>query len=96
MPNVVLESLASGVPVIATDVSDNRLLVPHGEVGFLVPSGDLEQLIEQASNLIEDDALRRRMSKQAVKWIDQQFSAQKMAQTYDTLLRSYPPDISRN
>lgn len=90
MPNVVLESLASGVPVIVTDISDNRMLVPHGEVGFLVPSGDLEQLIEQVSNLVEDDALRRRMSEQAVKWIEQKFSvqkmAQRMAQTYDALL----------
>lgn len=90
MPNVLLESLASGVPVVATDVSDNRLLIRHGEVGFLVPVGDLEQLIEHVSNLVEDRALRHRMSEQAVVWIEQQFSAQKMAQkmaqTYDALL----------
>ena len=37
-PNVVLESLASGVPVVATDVADNRLLLPEGEVGHVVPA----------------------------------------------------------
>jgi glycosyltransferase involved in cell wall biosynthesis len=90
MPNVVLESLASGVPVIATDVSDNRLLIHEGEVGFLVPKNDLDQLVERVSNLIEDRNLRQRMSEQAVTWVEQQFSAQKMAQkmaqTYDALL----------
>jgi len=80
MPNVVLESLASGVPVVATDVSDNKLLLPDGEVGFLVPKQDLDRLTERISILIEDRDLLQRMSKQAVVWIEQNFSAQKMAQ----------------
>ena len=46
MPNVFLESLATGVPVVVTNILDNRMLVPHGEMGFFVPSGDLEQLDE--------------------------------------------------
>ena len=90
MPNVVLESLASGVPVVATDVSDNRLLIPHGEVGFLVPSDDLDKLVEYVSKLVGDRALRQRMSEQAVIWIEQHFSAkkmaQKMAQTYEDFI----------
>jgi glycosyltransferase involved in cell wall biosynthesis len=80
MPNVVLESLASGVPVVATDVSDNKLLLPDGEVGFLVPKKDLEQLTERVSILIEDRDLLQRMSERSVVWIEENFSAQKMAQ----------------
>jgi glycosyltransferase involved in cell wall biosynthesis len=37
MPNVVLESLAAGVPVVATDVGGVREVVADGETGFLVP-----------------------------------------------------------
>lgn len=92
MPNVVLESLASGVPVVATDVSDNRLLIPDGEVGYLVPSDDLQQLVVKVSDLIANHETRQRMARQSVTWIERQFSAQKMAQkmaqTYDALLET--------
>lgn len=39
-PNVALESMASGVPVIATNVSDNATLIPDGRAGFVVPLDD--------------------------------------------------------
>jgi glycosyltransferase involved in cell wall biosynthesis len=90
MPNVVLESLASGVPVVATDVSDNQLLLPDGDVGFLVEKGNLEELTDRIATLVDDGELRRRMSEQAVAWIEANFSAQrmaeKMAHVYDALL----------
>jgi sugar transferase (PEP-CTERM/EpsH1 system associated) len=38
--NTILEAMASGLPVIATDVGGNAELVAHGETGFLVPAGD--------------------------------------------------------
>ncbi len=35
MPNVLLESMACGVPVVATNISDNSHIVKEGETGFL-------------------------------------------------------------
>jgi glycosyltransferase involved in cell wall biosynthesis len=55
-PNVVLESLASSVPVVATKVGDIENLVDDGESGFLVPSQDEEAL---ANALIRLHELRR-------------------------------------
>lgn len=55
-PNVVLESLASSVPVVATKVGDIENLVDDGESGFLVPSQDEEAL---ANALLRLSALRR-------------------------------------
>jgi glycosyltransferase involved in cell wall biosynthesis len=90
MPNVVLESLASGVPVIATEVSDNKLLLPDGEVGFLVAKGNLDELTGRISTLVTDSELRKRMSERSVVWIEENFSAQrmaeKMAEAYRALL----------
>lgn len=80
MPNVVLESLASGVPVIATDVSDNHLLIRDRKVGLLVPSDDPVRLRVAMSTLIEDADLRRLYGRNAVQWIREHFSAQIMAE----------------
>jgi len=80
MPNVVLESLASGVPVVATDVSDNRLLLPDGDVGFLVEKGNLEELTDRMATLVDDGELRKQMSERSVAWIESNFSAKKMAE----------------
>jgi glycosyltransferase involved in cell wall biosynthesis len=43
-PNVVLEALAGGLPVVATDVGGNRDLLVEGASGFLLPPGDVSAL----------------------------------------------------
>jgi glycosyltransferase involved in cell wall biosynthesis len=78
-PNAVLESLACGVPVIATDVSDNAYLVPEGRVGFIVPLGDVEALANQICRLLSDDELRDAMSREARRWAVQEFSTPHLA-----------------
>lgn len=44
LPNVVMEAMAAGLPVVATDVGGTRELVRHGRTGFLVPAGDAGRL----------------------------------------------------
>ncbi len=39
LPNAILEAMATGLPVVATDIPGNRDLVRHGQTGFLVPTG---------------------------------------------------------
>ncbi len=46
MPNVVLEAMAMGCPVIATSVGGSTELVRNGETGFLVPPGDTTAIAE--------------------------------------------------
>lgn len=52
-PNALLEAMACGRPVIASDVADNRRLVDHGETGFLFRSED-----DAALSLYLRDAMR--------------------------------------
>jgi len=79
MPNVVLESLACGVPVIATRVADNELLVPDGKVGFIVESEDANGLAVQMQKLLDDSELRKTLGANSRSWIEENFSAYHMA-----------------
>lgn len=95
MPNVVLESLASGVPVVATDVADNAMLIAHERVGLLVPSQDEAALGGAIRRLLDDGELRRRYGEEAVRWIAGNFSAgamaRKTAEVYSALLDTAQP-----
>jgi glycosyltransferase involved in cell wall biosynthesis len=64
----VIEANACGTPVIASDVPGLRDAVVDGETGFLVPYGDVEGFAARTIEVLEDDALRRRLSGRAVEW----------------------------
>jgi glycosyltransferase involved in cell wall biosynthesis len=73
-PNVLLESMACGVPVVATNVSDNALVVPDGEVGCIVPDGDDAALADCVLRLLRNPSLLRRLSVNARRWVSSEFS----------------------
>jgi len=52
LPNVVLEALAHGTPVIATDVGDTGKLLPDGSWGWLVPPEDARSFAEALTKLV--------------------------------------------
>jgi glycosyltransferase involved in cell wall biosynthesis len=58
LSNVILESMAAGVPVVATDVGGNPELVKHGETGLLVPPGDEGKLVEALAQFVRSSGLR--------------------------------------
>jgi glycosyltransferase involved in cell wall biosynthesis len=58
----LLEALAAGLPIVATDVGDNRRLLKDGRAGRLVPSGDAVALAASLHDLIECAPERERLS----------------------------------
>ncbi len=62
---VALEAMACGTPVIASEVGGLAYLVRDGETGFTIPAEEPEMLCEKLSWLLNDEALRRKMSVQA-------------------------------
>ncbi|MGB4947836.1 MAG: glycosyltransferase family 4 protein [Candidatus Competibacter denitrificans] len=61
LPKALLEALAAGRPVVATDAPGCREAVRHGDNGFLVPDRDPEALTNALATLLGDPALRQRM-----------------------------------
>jgi glycosyltransferase involved in cell wall biosynthesis/uncharacterized membrane protein len=60
-PISVLEAMAAGLPVVATDVGGVAESVVHRQTGLLVPAGDVRSLAAALEQLIEDAELRRRL-----------------------------------
>jgi glycosyltransferase involved in cell wall biosynthesis len=61
VPVVFMEAMASGIPVVATQVAGVSELVEEGVSGFIVPPGDATALARRVSDLLSDPALRTRM-----------------------------------
>jgi glycosyltransferase involved in cell wall biosynthesis len=85
MPNVVLEALAAGVPVVATAVGGTPEVVEDGVSGRLVPPGDPDVLAVCISSLLADDAARRRMAQRAQQRILTEFTFEAQARQYARL-----------
>lgn len=63
--NVVVESLASGLPIVATDVGGNREAIEEGVSGFLVPAGDARGIASRLVELLRDEPRRAEMAEAA-------------------------------
>lgn len=64
-PMVVLEALAFGLPVIASDIDGVREQISHGRSGMLFPAGDVASLSRCLRRIRSDDALRARLARGA-------------------------------
>ncbi|MEA2626530.1 MAG: hypothetical protein QOD06_2575 [Candidatus Binatota bacterium] len=74
LPNVALEAMAHGVPVVATAVGGVPEVVTDGRSGFVAPSGDVAALAEAVLRLLEAPDLRRRLGMQGAHDVAERFS----------------------
>jgi glycosyltransferase involved in cell wall biosynthesis len=87
IPNVLLEGMSMGVPVVVTDVSAIPELVDNGKTGLLVPSGQPERLAEAMQRLLTDSELRSRVIPAARKRVAEDFNNRKLIQDLAAVYR---------
>ena len=81
-PIVVLEALACGTPVVASDVGGVPELVEPGRTGWLAPVGDAPAMAAQAARLLLDNEQRARFSAAATARIARDFDFDRQARAY--------------
>lgn len=84
LSNVVLESMAAGVPVVATDVGGNGELGKEGRL-LLVPPNDDEALASALTSVLTNEQFRSAMATRAQKFARQNFSIEKIHRQYSEL-----------
>jgi len=87
----VLEAMACGCAVVATDCGGPRDIINDGENGFLVQVGNVEQIVSKVKSLLDDAELRRqftRNSKDTVSKFSWENSIDKLEETLSNLAKS--------
>lgn len=87
MPNAVMEAMAAGVPVIATDIPGTRDLVVHGETGFLYPIRGRKEFCKKSDELLADLPTARRLGAAGQARILKQFPLAPMIESHAQLYR---------
>jgi glycosyltransferase involved in cell wall biosynthesis len=82
---VVMEAMAMGVPVIATNIGGSIDQVADGVTGFLVPPSNPEALAEKIEQLMRDPHLRLQFGQAGPRRIAQEFSLEKMVSRIESI-----------
>lgn len=88
LPNVVLEAMACGLPVIATAVDGTPEAVVHGKTGFLVPSGQPKSLEDAIISLLNEPGKLKQFGRAGRKRIENQFSLEGQVARFVALYES--------
>jgi len=83
--NAIMEAMAAGVPVIATDIPGNRDVVVDGVTGYLVPVGDRFEFTRRTHWLLDDESLRRRLGNAGRQRVLTDFTVEQMVTRHATL-----------
>jgi glycosyltransferase involved in cell wall biosynthesis len=85
---VVTEAMASGKPIVGTNVSGISSQVKNGWNGFLVEPTNEQQLAEKILKVVDDSLLKKEFGKNSRLIVEEKFTWQKIASKYESVYQS--------
>lgn len=89
IPNVLVESLAMGVPALSTRVSAIPEILVHNKTGLTVPPRDPEALAQAMERILTDEPLRNRLSSEGQKLVQEGFDNSKWIKRLAAIFKSH-------
>ncbi len=86
--NTIMEYMACGLPVIASDNGGNRELVENNRTGFIVPDGDLDDLVNKLLWFFDHPSETKRFGNEGRERLVKNFSTEKMVKSTINLYES--------
>jgi glycosyltransferase involved in cell wall biosynthesis len=83
--NSILEYMAAGRPVVATDVGGAREAIVQGETGYLVPAGDHQRIAQHIASLLLKPEQARALGEAGRRVVNEKFSCTKQVQNIESL-----------
>ncbi len=80
--NAILEAMASGLPIVATDVGGNSEIIKNKKNGLLIKSKDKNAITRTMIKIMEDSQLSQKLSKDALKTVNEKYNTKKMVKSY--------------
>ncbi|MDP2728319.1 MAG: glycosyltransferase family 4 protein, partial [Dehalococcoidia bacterium] len=90
IPNVLVEAMAMGIPVVSTPVAGIPELIQDGRTGTLVPERDPLALARAVEHLLEDPHRRQELARKARETVAQRFDRTKNIRELVTILTTQP------
>jgi len=85
LPYVIIEAMASRLPVVASDVNGIPEMIDDGDTGFLVPPADAAAMAVSLAKLIEDKPLRSQMGERARARFEKDFTLSEQLRTTESI-----------
>lgn len=92
LPLTILEAMAAGCPIVATDVTGIRDVVHDGETGLLVALHNPEQTAQAIMRLLDDPILVRSIVERGQRFVGEHYSLETMTANYRTLYKQVMTD----
>jgi glycosyltransferase involved in cell wall biosynthesis len=83
-----MKAMSAGMPIIGTDVGDNRYLIEDGYSGYIVPCKDVDLIVDKLHYLINFEDIRKELGNNSQIKIGKEFSERELLEHYYELFSS--------
>jgi glycosyltransferase involved in cell wall biosynthesis len=95
-PNVILEGMAARLPALTTPAGDARLIVQHGETGYVVEHEDAQGMADFMVRLAQSPSLRLNFGRAGRKRVEQEYNYESLSDRLRLVFRGFASQRGRS